>query len=276
MKIAIIVDSSSGIKDMSHYKDLYLVPLMITKEDGTQIEDDESFSNEEFYKLNKEQVLKTSQSIPETMLNKWDELLKDYDKVICLLISKGLSGQYNTFKMFSNEEEYKNKVFVVDTNGVSILIKRQVKYIYKLMDHKKSIEEIINSIENISSNLLGYIIPKNLSQLVRGGRISKAAAGLARILRITPILKYDGTIDKEGKTRTFKKAVSNALDLIKKNNQNNLELDIACSKSDEETINLVKKVVEEKGFKVGIWENIPNVVTCHTGEETFAFIPNLY
>ncbi|AKU79392.1 DegV family protein [Spiroplasma turonicum] len=276
MKIAIVIDSASGIKNLKDYSDLFLVPLMISKENGEQIADDEHFSSEEFYKLNESQLLKTSQSIPGVMLNKWDQLLCDYDKIVCILISKGLSGQYNTFKMFSSEDKYKNKVYIVDTNGVSILLKRQVDFIQKAIKNGLSIEKIIHDVEEISKNLIGYIIPKKLDQLVRGGRISKAAAGLAKILKITPILKYDGTIDKEGKTRTFKKAVSTALDLLKKTYSNELPLDIAYSKSNIETIDLVKSLIDDKGFNVGIWEELPNIITCHTGLETFAFIPNLY
>ncbi|AKX33810.1 fatty acid-binding protein DegV [Spiroplasma litorale] len=276
MKIAVLIDSSSGIKNLSSYKNLFLVPLMITKEDGEQLADDENFGIEEFYELHKQQLLKTSQSIPGLMLEKWDELLKDYDAVICLLISKGLSGQYNTFKMFSSEENYKNKIFVADTNGVSILLKRQVEFVFKLIEEGNDANTIVDRLEEISSNLLGYIIPKSLSQLVRGGRISKAAAGLAKILKITPILKYDGTIDKESKTRTFKKAVSYSLDLIRKKYKDQLQLDVSCSRSDQETTDLVKQLIIEKGFEIGIWEDMPNVITCHTGEETFAFIPNLF
>ncbi|AGR41566.1 DegV family protein [Spiroplasma taiwanense] len=272
MKIAILIDSSAGIKNINEYKDLFLVPLMITKENGEQIADDQNLLEDEFYELNNLQVLKTSQTITGNMLEKWDNLLKEYDQVVCLLISKGLSGQYNTFKMFSKEEEYNQKVFVIDTNGVSIIIKRQIEIVNKLIEQNKNGQEILDIMEEKYNNFKGYIIPKSLNQLVRGGRISKAAAGLAKILKITPILKYDGTIDKQGKTRTFKKAVEEAISLLR--SSSNLEIiDVAYSKSSDEIINLVKEIIEKSGLKIGLFEKIPNVVTCHTGEETFAFLP---
>ncbi|QEH62236.1 DegV family protein [Spiroplasma chinense] len=271
MKIAVVIDSSTGIKDVENYKDLYLVPLMITKENGEQVKDDENLSFDEFYALNDSQLLKTSQTVPGNMLGKWDELLKTYNQVICLLLSKGLSGQYNTFRMFSQEEEYKGKVFVIDTNGVSIILKRQVLRALELKEQGKSGEEILNIIEEETKKFNCFIIPKSLDQLVRGGRISKAAAGLAKILKITPILKYNGEIDKEDKTRTFKKAIEQAITLLDKRSTNDKKvIDLSYSRVDSEVLDMVKDLIKEKGFELGLLEEMPNTITCHTGRETFA------
>ncbi|AUB31990.1 DegV family protein [Spiroplasma floricola] len=273
MKIAILIDSSCGIKDTKKYKNLYLIPLMITKEDGQQIADDENLSSDEFYQLNDSQLLKTSQSIPGNVMRKWDDLLKQYDEVVCLLLSKGLSGQYNTFKMFSQEGEYKDKIHVVDTNGVSIALKRQLELVMKLIEEGKTGQEIKDIVEQYYNQIVGYIIPKSLDQLVRGGRISKAAARLAKILKITPILKYNGEIDKQGKTRTFKKAVEEALKLLKSKYPKNKIIDISYSRADAETLEIVKKVVEKLDLEIGLWDELANTITCHTGRETFAFMP---
>jgi len=70
MKIALIIDSASGIKNTQDYKDLYLVPLMITKENGEQVADDENLSFDDFYELFDSELLKTSQSIPGEMMKK--------------------------------------------------------------------------------------------------------------------------------------------------------------------------------------------------------------
>ncbi|QBQ08080.1 fatty acid-binding protein DegV [Spiroplasma gladiatoris] len=271
MKIAILIDSSAGIKDVKNYKDMYLVPLMITKEDGEQISDDENFESNEFYQLHEKQLLKTSMSIPGTMLGKWDELLKEYDNVVCLLLSKGLSGQFETYRMFSQQEEYLNKVFVVDTNGVSIILKQQVLDTLELVKQGKTGQEICQIIESRNKNFNCFIVPKTLDQLVRGGRISKAAASMAKLLKINPILRYDGEIDKEDKTRTFKKAIETAIDLLKKKTKSTtLQVDFSYSRTEEETLEFVKKTIIEKGFTIRLQDDIPNTITCHTGKDTFA------
>ncbi|KAF5273748.1 hypothetical protein FQR65_LT17090 [Abscondita terminalis] len=253
MKIAVISDSSCGSEIFKKYKNLKLVPLMINKENGDSFPDDYNTSKEEFYSLLEKELLKTSMSLPVVTL------------------SKGLSGQYQTTQMMSQEEEYKGKVFVVDTNGVSIVQYRFIEMIYKLIEEGKNAQEIQVEINSLNETFVGYIIPKNLERLVKGGRISKAAAAMAKILKIVPILKYNGEIDKETKTRTFKKAIEEALALIKSKTSHNI-IDIAFSKADTEVIDLVTNLVKENGFELGLFEELPNVITCHTGFETFALL----
>ncbi|AKX33809.1 fatty acid-binding protein DegV [Spiroplasma litorale] len=270
MKIAILIDSATGIKNTQDYEDLYLAPLMITRENGQQIADDESFSQEEFYELYHQEMLRTSQTTPGDMLTIWDKLLKDYDQVLCLLLSKGLSGQFSTCRMLSENDEYKNKVFVADTNGVSIVLKRQLLYAMELKKSGKNAKDIQDIIEKENEDFDVFIVPKKLDQLVRGGRISKAAAGLAKILKITPILKYDGTIDKESKTRTFKKAIETSLDLLRKKHPGINLLDVSFSRCSDETLEMVKEIIKSSNYNVGFFDEIPNTITCHTGLETFA------
>ncbi|AUM62950.1 DegV family protein [Spiroplasma monobiae] len=269
MKIAIITDSSSGIPNISAVKDLFLVPLMISKEDGSQVADDESFKSDEFYELNDSQILKTSQSVPGMMMSKWDELLKEYDQIVCILLSKGLSGQYNTCKMLSKEDEYNGKVFVADSNGVSTVLRIQVELALKLANEGKTGEEIEKAIEESNDKFSLLIIPKSLDQLVRGGRISKAAAGLAKFLKITPILSYDGKIDKHGKERTFKKAIEESINHLKEFGKNTF-IDVSYSRIDAEHLEVVKNLIKDAGFEIRLFDELPNTVICHTGRQTVA------
>lgn len=272
MKIAVVTDSSCGLDMHKKYKDLKVVPLMITKENGEQVYDDLDLSQDEFYRMLDAEALKTSQSVPKDMLSMWDETLKEYDQIIVLLLSKGLSGQYNTFRMFSEEEEYKGKVFVADTNGVSIILEHLVEKAFEKIEEGKDAEVIRNEIDALNSSYICFIIPKSLTTLVRGGRISKAAAAMAKLLKITPILRYNGQIDKETKERTFKKAVNEALTLIKSRTDDVKYIDISYSRTEEDVVDLVKELVELNGFIVNKLEAMPNVITCHTGRETFAFV----
>lgn len=124
MKIAILTDSSYDGK-IDEYKDLYLVPLIINTEDGRDILDDNNLAKDEFYELLDNQMLKTSQATPGQLMKVWDELLVNYDQIIYLPISKGLSGQCANAKMLSEiEETYKGKVFVCDGNNVSIITQK--------------------------------------------------------------------------------------------------------------------------------------------------------
>lgn len=270
MKIAVLTDSSCGYEIKEKHNDLHIIPLMITKENGEQVKDDENLTSDKFYSLLDEQILKTSQTVPGDMMNKWDELLKEYDQIVVALLSKGLSGQYNTAQMLSQEPEYKDKIFVVDTNGVSIILENIVDEIFNKVNEGKDGPTILKEIEEMNSSFVCYIIPNNLDRLVKGGRISKAAAAMANLFKITPILKYDGVIDKETKTRTFKKAINESLDLIKSKTDDIKYIDISYSKSTDEILQLVIDQIEAQGLKVRLNRQLSNVITCHTGRETFA------
>ncbi|WP_186788188.1 DegV family protein [Spiroplasma clarkii] len=139
-------------------------------------------------------------------------------------------------------------------------------------EENKSGAEIKAILDSKNEQFNCFIIPKSLTQLVRGGRITKAAAAMAKLFKITPILRYDGTIDKETKTRTFKKAVEDSLDLlIKRTTTKNNNVYVSYSRCDDETMELVKNLLADKKLNVVMFEQLPNTIICHTGEETFAF-----
>ncbi|ABC01867.1 DegV family protein [Mycoplasma capricolum] len=272
IKIAVLTDSSFDGK-VSDYQDLYVIPLMIVTQDNQTYYDDENLSKDKFYNLLNTQVLKTSQTTPGDMLKMWDELLTKYDQVVFLPISKGLSGQYNTFKMLQQtEEKYENKVFVCDTSAVSVVMQEVVNKVFMWIKENKTGQEISELVEKLADDFLTYIIPKNLDTLKQGGRISPAAAALAKILKITPILKYDGSIDKQSTARTFKKALKESLNLLKEQIQGLKTIDISYSRTDEKTLEMIKTIIKEEQLEIRLESELTNVIASHTGTDTIALV----
>ncbi|WP_434323649.1 DegV family protein [Mycoplasma capricolum subsp. capricolum] len=272
IKIAVLTDSSFDGK-VSDYQDLYVIPLMIVTQDNQTYYDDENLSKDKFYNLLNTQVLKTSQTTPGDMLKMWDELLTKYDQVVFLPISKGLSGQYNTFKMLQQtEEKYENKVFVCDTSAVSVIMQEVVNKVFMWIKENKTGQEISELVEKLADDFLTYIIPKNLDTLKQGGRISPAAAALAKILKITPILKYDGSIDKQSTARTFKKALKESLNLLKEQIQGLKTIDISYSRTDEKTLEMIKTIIKEEQLEIRLESELTNVIASHTGTDTIALV----
>ncbi|QVK04970.1 DegV family protein [Mycoplasma mycoides] len=272
IKIAVLTDSSFDGR-VSDYKDLYVIPLMIVTQDNQTYYDDENLSKDKFYNLLNSQVLKTSQTTPGDMLQMWDDLLTKYDQVIFLPISKGLSGQYNTFKMLQQtEEKYENKVFVCDTNAVSVIMQEVVNKVFDWIKQNKTANEICDLVSYLANDFVTYIIPKNLDTLKQGGRISPAAAALAKILKITPILKYDGSIDKQSTARTFKKALKEALSLLKEEIKDLKTIDISYSRTDEKTLELIETIIKEEELEIRLKSELTNVIASHTGTDTVALV----
>lgn len=272
IKIAVLTDSSFDGR-VSDYKDLYVIPLMIVTQDNQTYYDDENLSKDKFYNLLNSQVLKTSQTTPGDMLQMWDDLLTKYDQVIFLPISKGLSGQYNTFKMLQQtEEKYENKVFICDTSAVSVIMQEVVNKVFDWIKQNKTANEICDLVSYLANDFVTYIIPKNLDTLKQGGRISPAAAALAKILKITPILKYDGSIDKQSTARTFKKALKEALSLLKEEIKDLKTIDISYSRTDEKTLELIENIIKEEQLEIRLKSELTNVIASHTGTDTVALV----
>lgn len=274
-KIALLIDSSSGINknDLKKYKNTYLLPLLLNFSDGSEIEDNNDIiSFNEFYNILKHQVIKTSQIPTGKILNTFNELLKKYEKIIFIGISKGLSGQHENILMLVKNNKYKNKIFVIDTDGVSQLLVHMIDLIYQWIQEKIELIEIQPKIDLIKKKFSAFIIPKNLENLKRGGRITPAAAALASILKITPILRFNGRIDKFDKTRTFKKAIKIALEQIKKERQNWKKIILLHSKTDNKILKEVFEIIKEMGSEIISKFILPNVVAAHTGINTIVLV----
>ena len=121
MKIAVVTDSNSGITQ-AQAKEMGVavlpMPFMI---DGETYYEDITLTREQFYQRLKDNAdIATSQPTPDSILKMWDKLLKEYDQIIHIPMSSGLSGSCYTAMMLAGEDEYEGKVFVVDNRRISV------------------------------------------------------------------------------------------------------------------------------------------------------------
>lgn len=272
MKIAVITDSSFGNFDNKN-PDLYFVPLIFTASQAIQYFDDDNLTLEVFLSLmNENSNLKTSQTPIGIMLELWDQLLTRYDQIIFCGIAKSLSGQYNTYKILSNNQKYKNRVFIINSNGVSIILEHQINWIFQLIKNNKDGKTIIKMIEDGNNQYETYIIPKNWGRLKQSGRVSKFNVWLAQTLKIILILKNkNGKIIVDSKQRTFTKAIKYALENIKNKIPNLKIIDVAYGITNQKTLELIKRIIANYNLEIGLWSPISKTIMIHTGIETFAF-----
>ena len=159
----------------------------------------------------------TSQPSPEDVMNMWTELLQEYDSIIHIPMTSGLSGSCDTAIMLSNEDEFDGKVFVVDNKRISITqISAGLDAIALLEDgvQPQRIKEILE--EDAGKSGI-YVMVSDLKYLKKGGRITPMAAALGSFLKIKPILQiHESKIDAYGKARTFKQAKQIMVDALKK------------------------------------------------------------
>ena len=212
--VAIVTDSNSGItqaaaKELGVY--VLLMPFMINEE--TFFEDID-LSQEEFYeKLSSGANIGTSQPSPESVMKLWDGLLRDYDEIVHIPMSSGLSGSCQSALILA--EDYQGRVQVVNNQRISVT-QRQSCLDAKLLAAKgRNAKEIKEFLEADKFNSSIYIMLDTLYYLKKGGRITPAAAAIGTMLRLKPVLQIQGEkLDAFAKARTTnqgKSIMSNAI-----------------------------------------------------------------
>lgn len=206
MKICIITDDNAGFtQEEARELNIHIVkmPVLI---DGKEFLENETLTSEEFYtQLENGADIKTSQPAPGKVLELWDSLLKDNDAILHIPMSSGLSESCNTATVLSND--YEGKVFVVNNHRISITLKAAVRDALKLIKLGKTPQEIKDYLESDAFNSSIYIMVDTLKYLVKGGRVTPAAALIGGALHIKPILTLLGhKLDAYKKVIGVKKA----------------------------------------------------------------------
>lgn len=277
-KIAIVTDSNSGItqkeaKEMG----ISVLPMPFMIDEETYYEDI-TLSQAEFYeKLASGAAVVTSQPTLEAVLSLWDELLKEYDEIVHIPMSSGLSGSCQSAIMLS--ADYEGKVQVVNNQRISITQRQSVIDALALTEQGKNAAQIKDVLEKDKFNSSIYIMLDTLYYLKKGGRITPAAAALGTILKLKPVLQIQGEkLDAFAKARTVSQGKSIMINAIRNDmnnrfggaNSDNIELMMAYT-YDLEAANQFKTEVEEAfpGFEIHM-DPLSLSVACHIGPGSLA------
>ena len=158
--------------------------------------------NELMEKLINQEDISTSQPSPEEVMNLWDEVLEEYDNIIYMPLSSGLSGSYSTAAMLAQEEKYKEKVYVVDHGRISTPLHQSILDALEMIEEGLSANEIKLKLEQAKQKMAIFIAVDDLKYLRRGGRIGKVAGTVGDLLHLKPII----SVDEHGAYTTIAKA----------------------------------------------------------------------
>ena len=278
MKVAVVTDSNSGItqaqaKEMGVY--VLPMPFMI---DGTEYLEDINLTQKEFYEHQSgDHDVSTSQPSPETILNLWEKLLEEYDAVVHIPMSSGLSSSCQTAKMLA--DDFDGKVQVADNHRISVTQRRSVQDALDMAAAGMDAEAICKKLEETGLDSTIYITVDTLKYLKKGGRITPAAAALGTLLRIKPVLIILGEkLDSFAKARTMKQAKTLMMNAIQKELDERLhdseckDCHLAIAHSDNEEAALeFKKEVEERFPDADIYlAPLSLSIACHIGPGSLA------
>ena len=280
MKIAVVTDSNSGITQIQA-KEMGItvlpMPFMI---DGETYYEDITLTQEQFYqRLKDNSDISTSQPTPDSIMKLWDELLKEYDQIVHIPMSAGLSGSCATAMMLAGEDEYEGNVFVVDNHRISVTQYQSVKDAMMLADMGMDGAQIKKRLEETAADSVIFVTVDTLKYLKKGGRITPAAAALGTLLRIKPVLIILGEkLDSFAKARTMKQAKTLMMNAIQKELDERLhdseckDCHLAIAHSDNEEAALeFKKEVEERFPDADIYlAPLSLSIACHIGPGSLA------
>ena len=278
--VAIVTDSNSGISQ-AEAKELgiYVIPMPFLV-DGKLYFEDVDMNKEQFYHfLENDADLSTSQPSPGDVMDLWDKLLKEYDEIVHIPMSSGLSASCSTAMGLARD--YDGKVQVVDNQRISVTMQQAVMDAKHLVAAGKSAAQIKEILEKEALESSIYLMVDTLKYLKKGGRITPAAALLGSALNLKPILQIQGDkLDAYKKVRGVKAAKKNMLEAMKKDvegrfsdyvTKGQLKLHVAYS-TDEETAKQWKEEVQNMFPDIAITRMDPLSfsVTCHTGPGVLA------
>lgn len=278
--VAIVTDSNSGISQ-AEAKELgiYVIPMPFLV-DGKLYFEDVDMNKEQFYHfLENDADLSTSQPSPGDVMDLWDKLLKEYDEIVHIPMSSGLSASCSTAMGLARD--YDGKVQVVDNQRISVTMQQSVMDAKHLVATGKSAAQIKEILEKEALESSIYLMVDTLKYLKKGGRITPAAALLGSALNLKPILQIQGDkLDAYKKVRGVKAAKKNMLEAMKKDvegrfsdyvTKGQLKLHVAYT-TDEETARQWKEEVQSMFPDIAISRIDPLSfsVTCHTGPGVLA------
>ena len=274
-KVAISTDSNSGITQKKAKElGISVVPMPFFIDDELYFEDI-TLTQEQFYeKLQSDCTITTSQPSPADVTDLWDKLLKEYDQVVYIPMSSGLSNSCETTIMLSGD--YEGKVFVVDNHRISVTQKRSVLDAIELSKQGKSGEEIKKILEDTKREASIYITVDTLKYLKQGGRITPAATAIGTVLNIKPVLQIQGEkLDSFAKARGFKQGKNLMLDAMEKDinerfKGQKIHLHAAYTCSEEEAV-LWRTEIENRfpGYEIDM-DKLSLSVSCHIGPGAMA------
>lgn len=275
VKVAIATDSNSGITQaQARALGISVVPMPFFI-DGELYYEDITLTQEQFYeRLQSDCTITTSQPAPADVTDLWDALLQNYDEVVYIPMSSGLSNSCETAQMLAGD--YEGKVFVVNNQRISVTQKCTVLDAVKMAQQGMSGGQIKDILEEMKLASSIYITVDTLKYLRQGGRITPAAAAIGTVLNIKPVLQIQGErLDSFAKARGFRQAKRIMLDAVEKDmlerfhgERLHLQAAYTCPEAEADEW---KQIIEARfpGYDVDM-DKLSLSIACHIGPGALA------
>lgn len=282
MKIAIATDTNSGITAMEGEKlGVFVLAMPVNLEETIHYEGIDITSEQLYDAMRQHRDVSTSQPSPGQLMELWDGILaKGYDEIVYIPMSSGLSGSCQSAALFA--QDYDGRVQVVDNHRISVTQKESVISALRLMEQGYDAGQIRDFLEKHAYDASIYITVDSMEYLKKGGRVTPAAATLATVLNLKPVLTIQGDkLDAFAKVRGMKLAESKMIEAIHQDRAERFK-DVPESRLLIETAGTLEngelaehwrqQVQAEFPFAKVSYANLPCSIACHLGMNSVAAV----
>lgn len=271
--IRLLVDSASDIS-INNTDNIKVVPLSVTINDKTYL-DGYELGHDEFYEMltSSETFPKTSQPAPQAYVEAFEEAKETGDTLLCILLSSGVSGTYQSALLAKNIVDY-DKIYLVDSLTGAYGVKLLVDEAEKMIKEGKTIEEIVEQLEDLKRRTRVYLSVDTLDYLCRGGRLDKKSAVIGNIVKIKPIITVtrEGTIGVVGKAVGMVRAMGNIIDIINEEEVDKNYAFYTIYTAGTTNVEKLEKKISNNGTSITERVQLGPVVGTHLGPEAFGVI----
>lgn len=251
MKTAIVTDSTAYIpKDVREKYNIHMIPLTVIL--GSEVyEEEKELTASEFYEeIKTKELPTTSQPSIGKFVELFEKLSENYDEVISIHLSSGISGTYQGAISAGDMVEGIN-VFAFDTEVSCMVQGFYAIEAAKLVRAGKTAAEIMPILDELKETSHAYFMVDDLSNLQRGGRLSSAQAIIGSLLQVKPLLHFkDKLIVPFEKIRTKKRAMKRIVELLREATNGDSYYAVIIHANREE---------EAKEWKVELEQEFPNI-----------------
>lgn len=278
-RTAVVTDSNAGILlGEAAEKHIFVLPMPFMI-DGKDYLENVDLTEEAFYRMMREnKSISTSQPAPGDVMALWERVLEEYEELIYIPMSSGLSASCQSAVMLA--KDYGGRVQVADNRRISVTQKSAVYDALRLVEQEKSAAEIKDILEADGDHSSIYIMLDTLYYLKKGGRITPAAAAIGTVLRLKPVLQIQGALlDAFAKARTINQAKTIMINAVRSDMESrfggvspeNCSLSIAHTNNKEMAVQFKEEVEAAfPGFRVKDVDPLSLVVSCHIGPGSLA------
>ena len=276
MRVAIVTDTNSGISVAEGARlGVFVLPMPLLV-DGRIRYEGVDLTADEFYTAQQEgRSVSTSQPSPGDVMDLWDRVLEEYDALVYIPMSSGLSASCQT--AIALAEGYDGRVQVADLRRISVTQMLAVLDGVELAKLGCTAVEIKEELERISMDAMIFIGVETLTYLRRGGRVTPAAAAMGNLLNIKPLLKIQGErLDAYAKVRGVRACKQRAVEATRESVEQFLQkgwyfhVGTAHTYRTQEEIQAWQQTLEDNFPGIpATHDELALSIGCHTGPGAF-------